>query len=242
MSEFQEKSGITIVKEIEVPRLRYFRGKINHNLPLLLSGTDENGDIIDVKRTPMTLKQLLSERVNSIYKHDRDLLRNNYTDVAFFEMGNPDNSGEIKYSLYSQPLAKRLFNSLSPESNIENGKLVITPDQYHAIPRKDSLIIPVNVANDLRENIYGHPDIRRKIWVYGAEGNESLVDGNLDFVHQIAGGDFSNRMGIYPSSYPGLGSWYVCRVDDYYGSVAGVRYHLDDDVIRLVGVAPKAHL
>ena len=242
MYEFQEKSGIIveIVKKIEVPRLRYFRGKINHTLPLLLSGTDEDREVIDIPRTPMTLKQLLDERVNSTYRFDRDLLRKGYTDVAFFEIGNPDNSGEIKYALYSQPLAKELFNSLNPRSNIVNRKLFITPDQYHAIPEQDSLVIPADVANDLRKKGYSHPDIRRKIWVYGAEGDESLFDGSLGLVQQLIGGDFSNRMGIFPSSYSGFGSWFVGGSDGYGRSFAGDWDHLDCGGGRLVGVAPKA--
>ena len=238
MSEFQEKSQIKIVREIEVPRLRYFKGRINYNMPLLLSGRDEEGKVIDAQRTPMTLKQLLDWRVNGTKINGRNLLRESYTDVAFHEIGNPDNSGEIKYALYSQPIARELFNSLDPQSNIQRGKLVITPDQYNAIPREDCLLIPPGIANALREDGYSRPDIRREIWRFGAEGDDELVDGNLELVKKIVGGDFSNRMGKYPSNYSEFRPWCVNGLFMDGRSNADCSSH-GDDFSRLVGVAAE---
>jgi len=243
MSEFQEKSNIRmrIVREIEVPRLKYFRGRINHNMPLLLGGTDEEGKVIDVRRTPMTSAQLLDERVNGANVHDRDLLRDNYTDVAFAEIVDPDGSGEIKYALYSQPLVRELFDSFNPKSKISRNGLVITQDQYHEIPKEDCFIVSPDVANDLRENGYRHPDIRKEVWIYSAEGNKGLVDGSLELVQQRISGDISNRMGISPSSYPGLRYWCVGGFGGGYGSVADDWNDLGYGDGCLVGVvAPKA--
>ncbi len=242
MTEFQERSNIRIVRRgIEVPRLKYFRGKINHNMPLLLNGTDNEGNVVDVPRTPMTLAQLLNERVNGTNVHDRDLLRGDYPGVAFAEIVDPSESGEIKYALYSQSLVRGLFNSLNQESNIKNRGLVITPEQYAEIPNSDCMVVPKDIAADLRNNGLSHPDKRREIWVYGAEGDESLVDGNLDLVKQRIGGDISNRMGIFPSSYSGLRSWYVNGLDGNNRSDAYGRYGLGLDLDRFVGVvAPEA--
>ena len=153
---------------------------------------------------------------------------------------DPSGSGEIKYALYSQPLVRGLFNSLNQESKIKNRGLVVTQEQYAGISSGDCMVVPKDIADDLRNNGYSHPDKRKEIWVFGAEGDEGLVDGNLDLVQQRISGDISNRMGIHPSNYPGLRSWFVLGLDGGRSYACG-RVGLGNDDGRLVGVvAPEA--
>ena len=238
MTDFQEKSNLKIVKEIEVPRFRHFRGRIIDTIPLVLSGVDNKGEVVDVQRAPMTPAQLLDYRVNGANANDRDLLRNNYTDVAFAEIVDPNGSGEIKYVIYSQPLAQGLINSLNPNSDVRNGSLFVTPEQYNEIPVADSFVVPADVANALREDGYSNPNVRRGIWNYAVEGKEDLVDGNLELVQQRVGGDFSNRMGVFPSRQSGLRSWYVNGLDDRSNAYGNVDLHNGNALV--VGVAPEA--
>ncbi len=215
---------------------RALYGRVIDNMSLLLSGKDENGEAVDIQRTPITPKKLLHERISCENEQDRDLLRNNYVFTALPVMDNPDGSGEVKLVHYSQSAAKELVDSLNSESTLENGALVITPDQYHAITSQDSHVIAPNVANELRNDAYSNVTARRDAWEFFAEGDTNLVDKTLELVHEEVGGTFDDRMGLWLSDYKsGLRLLVVGSVGDYYSNANGNGI-LDYDVGRLVGV------
>jgi hypothetical protein len=224
---------------VDVPtRFRSFEGANLYNMPLLLSGKDESGNIIDVPRLPMTPKQLLYERVHGSNEHDRNLLRDNYVYTACAVIGDPQGSGEVVVGLYNDPVVRELVNSLNPNSVLQRGSLPVDADHYHAI-RKNGFVISSNTANRLRHNKYNKKKVREAFWDYVAEGDARLVMDNLALVQEKNGGDMKNSMGLWLYSNPGLGLLCVGSVGSLSSLAIGGR-NLDNDGGRLIGVAPEA--
>lgn len=228
---------------VDVPlRLRSFYGRNIDQMPLLLSGKDESGKVVDVPRDPITPKQLLYMRVHYMRvhganEHDRDLLRDNYVDTACAVITDSDGSGEVVVGLYNDAVVRELINSLNPEteSALQRGSLPVSADYYQAV-RKNGFVIASSVANSLRNNAYSEKKVREAFWDYVAEGDARLVMDNLALVQKRKGEDMKDRMGLglWLSSNPGLRLLCVGSVDDdssyAYGDYSG----------RLVGVASEA--
>ena len=188
---------------VDVPlRLRSFSGKAIDQMPLLLSGKDEQGEVVDVVRKPITVKQVLYDRVHGTHKNDRTLLRENNICTGVAAIVNPNGSGEAIIGLYADPIVQELVHSLNPES-LKAGSLPVNTDQYQAV-KKGAFVLSPDVANALRSNPYSEQKTREGFWDYVAEGDASLVRDNLTLVQAVVGGSMKDRMGLYLSSKPGL--------------------------------------
>jgi len=188
---------------IKIPlRLRSFYVTIDE-MPLLLSGKNVEGDVIDVKRKLMTINQLFYERIHSTNEHDKNLLRGHGIDTGGVMINDPDCSGETIIGLYSNPVVKELIHSINSKSSIKKGSLQVNTDQYQTI-KQDAFIIKHDIANALRKNPYSNQKIREGLLDYVTKGDTQLVKDNLSLVQEINGGDMSNRMGWHLSSDPGL--------------------------------------
>lgn len=223
---------------MEVPmRLRSFYGRNIDQIPLLLSGKNAEGEVVDIKRVPVTVKQVLYDRVHGEHEHDRTLLRDNYIDTGVAVITDPDGSGEVVVGLYSDPAVKELVHSLNPESPLKSGSLPVISDQYQAV-KKEALVLSSDVANALRSNAYSQQKEREGFWDYVAEGDAGLVRDNLALVQEANGGDMSDRMGLWVSSNPGMRLVCVGSVGSNYSYALG-DYNLDYLYGRLVGVAAE---
>jgi hypothetical protein len=183
--EFQEPS-------IEVPlKLKSFYGRVIDQMPLLLSGKNENGEIVDVERKVITPKQVLEWRVKGKNIIDRNLLGENEISTGSVVLVNPNGSGETIVGLYSNPLVKELVHSLNPKSKITrgsknyslNGSLRVNSDTYYTI-RNDAYIIQPTAANNLRKSKYGEKRVTRGILEYLAEGDQKLLKENLELMRE----------------------------------------------------------
>lgn len=223
---------------MDVPlRLRSFYGRNIDQMPLLLSGKDKEGEVVDVVRTPITVKQVLYDRVHGTHENDRTLLRDNYVDTGVAVIVDPNGSGEAIIGLYADPIVQELVHSLNPESPLKAGSLPVDTDQYQAV-KKGAFVLSPEVANALRSNPYSEQKTRERFWDYVAEGDASLVRDNLTLVQEVNGGSMKDRMGLYLSSSPGLRLVCVGSVGDVNSSASG-----DDDLSnmygRLVGVVAE---
>jgi len=211
----------------EVPlRLRSFYGRNVEQMQRLLEGKDENGKVVDIPRTPITVKQLLYERVSGKYEHDRTLLRDNYVNAADVIVVDPEGSGETIIGLYTDPAVKELVHSLCSINQLVAGSLPVSTDQYQEI-KKQAFVFAPNVANELRRDPYSQQEFREEFWNYVAEGDTDLVRANLSLVQEVNGGSMKDRMGLYLSSNSGLRL--VCV-----GSVGGIS---DADGYRGLGLS-----
>ena len=226
---------------VDVPRrFRSFYGRNIDQMLLLLSGEDEAGDVVDVPRVPMTLKQLLYERVHGENVHDRKLLQDNYVDTACAVISG-DSSGEVLVGLYSDPLVKELIHGLNPGSRLQGGSLLVGADAYQEI-KENAFVIPSDAVSNLRSSPFDEQVVREGFWNYIAEGDAELVRDHLSLVQERRGGSMKNRMGLWVSPNPGLRLLCARSVGGYYGGGVAYGLHLGYyDGGRLVGVvAPEA--
>ena len=184
-------------------RLRPFYGTNTDLMPLLLSGKNKKGKVADVKRTPITVKQVLYDRIHSKHENERIHLRHSSIDTGDVIIVDPKGSGETIIGLYTNPSVKELVHSLNPKSPLEKGSLLVSTEQYQAI-KKEAFVLSPKVANALRDYYYNEQKAREGFWDYVAEGDTGLVRDNLAFVQKSYGGDMSDRMGLYLDSNPGL--------------------------------------
>ena len=225
---------------MDVPlRLRSFPGRNIDQMPLLLSGKDKEGEVVDVVRTPTTVKQLLYDRVHGTHENDRTLLRDNHVDTGVALIGDPNGSGEAIIGLYADQIVQELVRSLNPESPLKAGSLPVNTDQYQAV-KKGAFVFSPDVANALRSNAYSEQKTREGFWDYVAEGDASLVRENLALVQEVKGGSMRDRMGLFLTSHPGLRLLCVGSVG-LKSSVAGgyLDLGLNNGGGRIVGLAAE---
>ncbi len=213
-------------------RFRSFYGRNIDQMPLLLSGKDEKGNVVDVPRVPMTPKQLLYERVHGGNKHDTKLLRDNYVDTACAVIGDPSGTREVLIELYTNPVVRELIHALNPESTLHLGSLQLNPDQYHAIKENGAFALSSATAGNLRESAYSEQKTREAFWEYVTDGDKQLVKDTLELYK----GTLENRMGLYVPSVQGLRLLFVGSVDGNNSNADGSS-SLNDSIGRLVGVA-----
>ena len=220
---------------IKIPlRLRSFYVNI-HEMSLLLSGKNIEGDVVDVKRELITIKQLFYERIHNTTEHDRTLLRGHGIDTGVVMINDSDCSGETIIGLYSNPVVKELIHSINPKSSINKGSLQVNTEQYQII-KEDAFVLRSDIANALRKDPYSNKKIREGLLDYVTKGDTGLVKANLSLVQETNGGNMSNRMGWYLSSDPGLRLVRVGGVELEYSNCG---YNLNLNNVHLVGKIAK---
>ncbi len=198
---------------------------------LLLTGKDQDNNVIDVPRNPITPEFLIDQRVNGKNDYDRKLLQDNEIDTACITTVDPDKSGEVVIGLYSDPIVKELIHSLNPEMRISHHSLVISKDLYEAIKEKGFVFSP-DVAYNLRRNQYNEKKIREAAWEFILEGQSKLFQDYLKLIKKKSISEMSdNRIGGWSLPiHPGL--QLLCALPVGYvsdDSTTSYSSELDDD-------------
>lgn len=226
MSNLQFREKVTV--STTIPKYKAYLGRIIDHMPQLLADG----------RCLTTPKQLMYARVHEKNEHDRDLLRGNFVCVytACAVCVAPDKTGEVAIGLYSNPTVRELIDSLFPESNVVDGSLVLTLDQYHAV-RDDAFVLAPDVTNSLQNNPRGELKEREAFWEYVAEGDKNLVTDTSKLIKEKTRSDRLEKIMVwYVTTIPGLRLLCLDSVGYDYSIALGY-YDLDVSHGHLVGVA-----
>lgn len=219
--KFNEK--IQIIKPTEIPVLQTFEGRPNYELPKLLASG----------RKPLDMKGFMQRRLGE--SSDAQILKDNYFTTVSPLFVDPAGSGEVTIASYkNNEEARNLVNSLNPDSNIKNYSLVISKDIYESIKEQESMIIPGDVANALRNDVYSNKKTRAQFWEFQAEGDETLSKEYGSMVDKTTGRSFAKNRGLWLPNTEGMRLFWL-------GSVGGGSYagggSVDGDSGRLGGVS-----
>jgi len=197
--------------------------------------TEQMQKLIADSRVPMNVSQLMQRRLD-VRNSDADV-KSSYMD-SYFDTGDavvyhPD--GRVKIVLDSQTLRE-----MTPQSQRNNGALVLTPEQYDAMNGEEFKKGKLGKVNDSlsKANVKAHP-----VWKVLAR-DQALLNDYTDFIFAEGKERFGydTAMGIYPGSAQGntpeMRAWCVDGLD--FRSNANGRNNLDSDFGRLVGLAPEA--
>ena len=186
-------------------------------------------------RIPLSVDGLMQRRLDVRNASDdvKSAWIGNYFDTGDAVVYHPD--GRVKIVLDSQTLRE-----MNPDSKRNAGALILTQEQYDAIPGEEFKKGKLGkVNNDLsKKEVKAHP-----VWKALAR-NQSLLNDYADYIFAVGKQRFGydTAMGVYPSSAQGetpeMRAWYVYGLVDM-SNVYGWNY-LDFDVGRFAGVAPEA--
>jgi len=207
--------------ESPVPYKEFF-GRYHEQMPRLLAEL----------RTPMTVAEIMRRRVDVAEGNAgvRDAWLDTYFDTSDAVLYHP--SGKIKIVRRAPPLL-----TITTESNIRAGALVVDHETYHSIPGPEFARRELITGTPLTQTqACAHP-----VWQTLAGDDQSLLNTYTDFVFRDSKrrcGHMEN-MGVYlgpPQDSPVLRAWTVGMVD-YQSDVFGDS-SLSDHICRLVGVTP----
>ncbi len=214
--------------------LQPFEGANNQVMQRLLSGK-EDGIKVDFTRLPITTKQLAQARLGSLEgtnEADQKYFRSVYVDTSTAVLPNPRDD-DVKFDReYS------LVYSLTPKIKLVGGNLRITRAQYDS---STGFHLNKSDANELRDNPYALPNIRRAFWEDQLEGDTQLTKDYIIYVEKKTGMKFENIMGLRLPQSKGLRLLNVDRVGDS-KSDANSRCDLDCTFGRLVGYVAEPQL
>ena len=186
-------------------------------------------------RIPLSVDGLMQRRLDVRNASDdvKSAWIGNYFDTGDAVVYHPD--GRVKIVLDSQTLRE-----MNPDSKRNAGALILTQEQYDAIPGEEFKKGKLGkVNNDLsKKEVKAHP-----VWKALAR-NQSLLNDYADYIFAVGKQRFGydTAMGVYPSSAQGetpeMRAWYVSGL----GLMSDVngRDYLDGDYGRFAGVAPEA--
>ncbi len=193
--------------------LQPFEGSNIGLMQRLLTGR-ENGIKVDFTRLPLTTKQLAEARlgrldlgVNGIIgTDDQTYLRSVYVNTSTAVLPNPS-VNDVKLDRNCS-----LIYGLTPETKIEAGNLLITQDQYDA---STGFRLTAEQVNELRNNSYALPNVRRDFWEEQLEGDVELTEDYILDVEKRTGYNFDeSAMGLWLSSNKGMRLLCVSNVGD----------------------------
>ena len=193
-------------------------------------------------RVPMNVNQLMQRRLD---------VRNASQDLKSFWMDNCFDTGDavvyhpkggLKIVLDSQYLRQ-----ITPESEINNGALVLTEDDYRSMEGEEFKKGKPGQVNEWlsKQDVKSHP-----VWKVLARDQNLLNDyANYIFAEGKQKFGYESTMGVFIDSEEyefvllqhynsELRMWYVNGLED--GSDAVGSDNLDDDDGYLVGIAPEA--
>jgi len=170
-------------------RLQIFSGKLAEVIPRMLSGKNDTGEIVDVKRTPMSIKQLIYERLHNEYQQDRNNLRSrdfNVSDIMIFS----EEGGVV--GLYSNAVVREIVNSVSPAKVIKHGDetFSISAEQYEAV-KKGGFFIDREFLLKLaysQEGVYElgarYKKVKDEFWEFITEGDKGLLGDYINLLNE----------------------------------------------------------
>ena len=233
-------SGITE----ELPQLyRELNGRVIDIMPLLVSGKDKKGNMVDVPRTPVSFGYVLERRETAPEDVVRKEWQNNY--VFTGDLVATGIEGDI-LSVWDSPLLR----SLTSESKLNNGALILSSAQWDELKAQKEGTLYLTAEQAVQVNQQGfvkqegiwtpHNKEVAKVWEHLGRGRD------LVSYAQIVGDATSSRniMNIYLDAstrqLPTGRAWVADRVDGNSFAYGGNVLNYGD--ARLVGVAPEAHV
>jgi len=171
-------------------RLSGFNGKFSEIIPRMLTGKNEAGEIVDVMRTPISLKQLIFERLHNEYQLDRNNLRSKNLSVGDI-MISSDEGGVI--GLYSNPVVRELVNSITPAKEIKHSLNLfsVNSEQYEAV-KKGGFFIDQEFLLKLaytREGIWElgarYRKVKDQFWEFVTEGDKGLLEDYINLLQEF---------------------------------------------------------
>ena len=223
---------------------REFYGQLRVQMPLLVSGKDEQGNVIDIPRDPASFAYVLKRRMEAP-SEVRGAWQTNYVFTGDGSIAGT--KGDHLIVLDAQALRE-----MTPESELYNGALVLPVDVWQELKGQNDKVVYLT-AEEVQE-AYGQGYVKKNgVWtpanksvakVWDALGRGRDLTSYLQLVSEDSP-SMDSLLNIYfdkttKDGKPTMRSWVAGRsVDD---SVANGIYHLGSDFSRLVGVAPEAHV
>ena len=216
-----------------------FYGQPIEQMPLLVSGKDKKGNVIDVPRVPISFADVLERRINAP-EDVRRAWQNNY--VFTGDGSTAGIEGDHLIVLDAQALRE-----MTPESELHTGALVLPVDVWQELKSQKEKVVYLTAHEVKEANGKGYVK-KDGIW---APENRS-VGKVLNALGR--GKDLNSLCSTYERCFPRSNSMLnvyfnkitkndkptmqsCCVGSDVYGNG-----NLDDGSGRLVGVAPEAHL
>lgn len=219
-----------------------FYGHPKIQMPLLVSGKDEEGNIIDVPRNPASFAYVIERRMNAP-EDVREAWQKNY----FFtgDGSTAGKKGDHLIVLDAQPLRE-----ITGDSELFNGALVLSNNAWNELKRQKNAVLYLT-ANEVQA-AQGKGYVKKNgIWTpdnktVGKVGDMLNRGQNLTPYLQLVSENSPHSdslLNIYfnptlKDSMSTMRAWVASRIDSSssaYGSDS-------DDCGRLVGVAPEAHI
>ena len=224
----------------DVMNHKLFQGAIYKTIQRLITGKNEDGIKLDLPRLPMSTKQLVEGRLGKLRKltyatkADMSFLGFNFLDTCTAVLPNP-NGNDVKFE-HEHPL----IYTLNPKTKLNSSyTLDITQEQYDS---SKGFKLTAEQVNELKNNPYALPKVRRAFWEYQFEGDIQLTkDYITDVVRNLEMG-FDYSMGLYLPLSKGLRLFSVCNVDSNHKSNAVSNGNLDYNSNCLVGVLTDPEL
>ncbi|MEK6969794.1 MAG: hypothetical protein AABW48_05180 [Nanoarchaeota archaeon] len=221
---------------------REFYGQPIVKMPLLVSGKDEEGKVIDVPRDPASFTYVLERRMEAP-EDVREAWQKNY-----FFTGDGSTAGTKGDHLIV--LDAQLLREITPESDLYNGALVLPADAWAELKRQTENVTHLT-AQEVQE-AQGQGYVKKngvwtpanktvgKVWDTLSRGRDLTAYVQLVSEHSPHRDSLLN---IYfnqtiKDDKPTMRSW-VASSTDYYSDAGGNYYVLDNFYGRLVGVAQK---
>ena len=221
--------SMTLELNETVEPYREFYGSNVQQMPLLISGKDDKGEVIDIPRIPLSVAGLMERRLNS----SKGAWKDNYFDNGDAIVYHPD--GKFKIVLDAQALRE-----ITPKSKLQNGALILADGMYekmqgHEFTRNDAEII---TGRELSPNeVKAHP-----IWGVVAR-DKTLLQAYVEkmFPEMKERFSYETAMGVYLASkekVPTLRVLFAYRLENW-SRLRGLS-NLDCGDGRFAGVAPEA--
>ena len=202
--------------------------------------TEQMPKLIADGRVPIIMPQLFQKRLETVDTSDEDYFWNNYFNIATIFGYHPDGRVRIGHYLGNE----KLISSINPQSNIENGALVLS-------------------GNDEFESLVGKDFSRKDIKRYANKDHKSpqetsenplvieLAGGDVSLLKEYAKKDFelarkygysSERMGVWLHDAREKAIMRLCCFNglDYNSNAIGIFNFIVNNGGRLVGISSEA--
>ena len=222
-----------------------FYGQPRIQMPLLVSGKDEQGNVVDVPRTPASFGYILDRRMNAP-KDVREAWQNNY-----FFTGDGSTAGAEGDHLIV--LDSRHLREITAESELYHSAFVLPDGAWDELKAHKENVLYLTAEE--AQQAHGKGYVKKSgVWVPANRTVAKVWDilsGGRDLISyiQLVSENSPNReslLNVYlnqtttKDGKPTMRSWVALRVD--LDSDAVGYNSLDDRYGRLVGVAPEAHV
>jgi hypothetical protein len=222
---------------------REFNGSLIRQMPLLVSGRNENGEQLDIPRDPASFAYVLERRMEAP-QDVRPTWQKNYVFTGDGSVAGTE--GDHLIVLDAQALRE-----LTPESELFNGALVLSADAWQELKAQTEKVTyftadEVQEAENkgyVKNNGVWTPANKTvgKVWDTLSRGLQSRLSEYVQLVSEASSGSDS-LMNVYfnkttKNGIPTMWSWVAGRINRK--SCAHGYNFLDYDDARLLGIAPE---